>query len=441
MDEQEVEVLAIGSGPSNLALAVAMEELAPDDMARGMLIVEQHENVAWQRGMLLPWSQSQVSFLKDLVTRRNPRSKYSFLNYLHANDRLDEFINLGSFTPYRVEISGYLNWVAEALTKVRIERGRRCVSIEPQPAVDGKIQKWLVRLADGGQIVCRNVVIGAGRDAHIPEVFDKIPEEYLIHSTEFSDRAAKLDPADALRVAVIGGAQSAAEMLWSTYQNFPNSHCTMVMRSIGLNNYESSKFTNELYYSTFVDEFHAATPEARDQLLQEMHRTNYSGLAPGMLDTLYRQMYLDKLHGVERLAMHTMAEVTAARLDGSEVVLTLTDRKTGLSAEHSFEMVMLGTGFVKKMPKVIRDLADSVGVDEITVNRRYHMRLPSTYTAGCYLQGVNEATHGIADSLMSVLAVRAEEIVTDLLVRRAPTPTVIAPRQSPEVLAGTSLPR
>jgi L-ornithine N5-oxygenase len=32
---------------------------------------------------------------------------------------------------------------------------------------------------------------------------------------------------------------------------------------------------------------------------------------------------------------------------------------------------------------------------------------------------VNEATHGIADSLLSVLAVRAEEIVRDLLGRRA----------------------
>src|ERR1043166_8973461 len=98
--EQDVEVLAIGSGPSNLAVAVAMEELAPPELAREMLIVEQYTDIAWQRGMLLPWTQSQVSFLKDLVTRRNPRSRFSFLNYLHANDRLDEFINLGSFTPY-----------------------------------------------------------------------------------------------------------------------------------------------------------------------------------------------------------------------------------------------------------------------------------------------------------------------------------------------------
>ena len=33
MNHREVELLAIGAGPSNLALAVALEELAPDDLA------------------------------------------------------------------------------------------------------------------------------------------------------------------------------------------------------------------------------------------------------------------------------------------------------------------------------------------------------------------------------------------------------------------------
>src|SRR4051794_8486511 len=78
LEYPEVELLAIGAGPSNLALAVAIEEMAPADFARSCLVIEQHSDVAWQRGMLLPWAQSQVSFLKDLVTMRNPRSRYSF---------------------------------------------------------------------------------------------------------------------------------------------------------------------------------------------------------------------------------------------------------------------------------------------------------------------------------------------------------------------------
>ena len=35
-----------------------------------------------------------------------------------------------------------------------------------------------------------------------------------------------------------------------------------------------------------------------------------------------------------------------------------------------------------------------------------------------YLQGVNEKTHGMSDSLISVLAHRSQDIVNDLLARR-----------------------
>ena len=135
----------------------------------------------------------------------------------------------------------------------------------------------------------------------------------------------------------------------------------MVMRSIGLNGYESSKFTNELFYPSFVDEFHSARPEARAQLLREMHRSNYAGLAPATLDTLYRQMYLERLTGTERLHMITMAEIADARIDGDEVVLTLTDRKTGRQHDLRCDTVLLGTGFVGGMPRMVRDLAASVG--------------------------------------------------------------------------------
>lgn len=415
LDSQEVELLAIGAGPANLALAVTLEELAPEELSTRSLIIEQHDDVAWQRGMLLPWTLCQVSFLKDLVTRRNPRSRFSFVNYLHSTGRLDAFINLGSVLPYRSEISDYLRWVAHGLSNVRIEYGRRCVAIEPVRDDRGEATRWSVRLADGGEIRCRSLVVGAGRDPYIPEVFRPIGSARLIHSTEFLFRIGELDPAQAHRVVVVGGAQSAAEMLWTAHQRLPRATCTMVMRSIGLNGYESSKFTNELFYPSFVDEFHDAQPEARVQLLREMHRTNYSGLAPDLLDTLYRQMYLERLAGEPRLSMITMSEIVDAQIVDGEIALTIVDRKTGQPAVLRCDVVMLGTGFVREMPKIVHDLAAAAGAGDIRVSRSYRLDLPPDVMATCHLQGVNEATHGIADSLLSVLATRSEEIVSDLL--------------------------
>jgi L-ornithine N5-monooxygenase len=417
MDNNDVDLLAIGAGPSNLALAVAVEEMAPADLASRTLIIEQHESVAWQRGMLLPWTQSQVSFLKDLVTLRNPRSKFSFVSYLHANGRLDDFINMSHFLPYRLEISDYLSWVAKSLSTVQIEYGRRCVNIEPIHEATG-LTGWAVELSDGSTIRAANLAIGVGREPHIPEVFRDLPCERLIHSSQYSVRAATLEPQTALRAVVVGAAQSAAEMLWETHQRWPSAQCTMVMRTIGLNYYQTSKFTNELYFPSFTDQFFNSPSDARSRILQEMRYTNYAGVTPGMLETIYQQMYLERLSGTERLRMVTMTDVEDATMDGDDVVLTLSNHMTGRTDELRCDVVMLGTGFERRMPPLARAVAKAAGAEELTVNRSYRMILPPPATAGCYLQGTNEESHGIADSLISVIAIRAGEIVTDLLAHR-----------------------
>ncbi|MFD6888472.1 lysine N(6)-hydroxylase/L-ornithine N(5)-oxygenase family protein [Streptomyces sp. NPDC059957] len=418
MAHRNVELLAIGAGPANLALAVAIEEAAPE-LAGGALVIEREENVVWQRGMLLPDALSQVSFLKDLVTMRNPQSRFTFVNFLHATGRLDAFVNLGSWVPYRSEISDYLQWVADSLSTVRIEYGRECTGVEGVTGPDGEVTGWLVTLANGDTIGARYLVVGAGRDAQVPEVFADLPAGRVIHSTQYTQRIAEVHKDLPHRVAVIGGAQSAAELFGAVQRDLPECKPTMIMRSIGLNGYESSKFTNELFYSSFVDEFYESKPEARRQLLDEMYRSNYGGLAPATLDSLYRAFYQDSLSGRDRLSMHTMTDVTAARLEGDEMVLTLTDRKSGESRELHTDLLLLGTGFARAMPRMVTELGDSLGLEEIAVTRNYRLELGRSATGACYLQGVNEATHGIADSLLSVLAARAGEITADILAHRA----------------------
>ncbi len=419
MTQRQVELLAIGAGPSNLALAVALEELAPDDLARNSLLIERAEAVQWQRGLLLPWTKSQVSFLKDLVTRRNPRSRFSFLNYLHDVGRLDDFINMGTFMPYRIEISDYLSWVAGSLAKVRLELGQECVAVEPRRDASGALTGWITRLGDGSEIASRYLVIGTGRDPYIPPVFQGVAASRLIHSTQYASRAASLTRDLPYRVAVVGGAQSAAEMFRAIQDDLPNADITWIMRSIGLSAYETGKFNNELYYPSFVDEFFEARPEGREQILREMHRSNYSGVAPALLESLYNDFYLDRLAGLDRRRMITMVDVTSARDEADEAVLELTDRRTGTVTRLHRDLIFLGTGFVRQMPGIVGQLGARLGLADITVSRNYRMVLDEPATAACYVQGLNEATHGIADSLLSVLAVRAGDIVADLLALRS----------------------
>jgi L-ornithine N5-oxygenase len=418
MTDREVELLAVGAGPSNLALAVALEELAPD-LALNTLIVERAASVQWQQGLLLPWAKSQASFLKDLVTLRNPQSEFSFLNYLHTVGRLDDFINMGSFLPFRVEFSEYFQWVANSLSKVRLQLNTGCTSLQPRRDARGELAGWLARLADGTTVSCRYLAIGIGRDPYIPPMFAGLPASRLVHSTQYRPVVAALDKEFPYRVAVIGSAQSSAEMYRSLQDDLPNAQIDWVMRSVAIGAYDKTKFTNELYYPSFVDRFYEARPEAREQLLREMHNSNYAGIEPPFVDDLYSEHYLDRLAKQDRKRMITMADVIAAEAADDELVLEITDRGTGAVTELHEDLVFLGTGFVREMPALIRRLGEALGLDQVQANRQYQLMLDEPGSAAvCYLQGVNDATHGIGDPLLSVVAIRAGEIVTDILDHR-----------------------
>ena len=102
-------LFGIGFGPSALSLAIAMKELN----FRGKLgFAEQKRSFGWHKPMLLEDAKMQVSFLKDLVTPRNPASQFTFTSYLKARGRLELFINRKTFFPTRHEFSDYLEWAA-----------------------------------------------------------------------------------------------------------------------------------------------------------------------------------------------------------------------------------------------------------------------------------------------------------------------------------------
>ena len=74
--------------------------------------------------MLIEDATMQVSFLKDLVTMRNPTSAFSFVSYLHERGRLVDFINHKTLFPLRIEFHDYLEWAARRGDVVATARGR-----------------------------------------------------------------------------------------------------------------------------------------------------------------------------------------------------------------------------------------------------------------------------------------------------------------------------
>lgn len=237
--EHEIyDVVGIGFGPSNLSLAIALEEhgAADPDNEISALFFERQPTFGWHRNMLLPTTTMQISFLKDLVTFRNPTSSFSFIAYLHASGRLPQFVNNQDFFPTRQEFHQYLEW-AQARVADRIAYGSDVTSIRlPRGAVPELSDRLRLEVADAngraGRVVeARNVVISTGLVPSMPEGTER--DERVWHSSEFLEKYHRMDPRELRRVAVAGAGQSAAEITRFLYDELPHAQVWSVIPSYG----------------------------------------------------------------------------------------------------------------------------------------------------------------------------------------------------------------
>ncbi|MBY0397532.1 MAG: lysine N(6)-hydroxylase/L-ornithine N(5)-oxygenase family protein, partial [Thermoleophilia bacterium] len=137
------DIIGIGFGPANLSLAIALRDAMGDGPPRPSLrFIERQERFGWHRAMMLPGADMQISFVKDLVSLRDPTSPFSFLNYLHVKGRLSTFLNLKTFNPSRVEYNDYLAWAADQFSDV-VAYGDIVDSVRPETR-DGRLAAFVV---------------------------------------------------------------------------------------------------------------------------------------------------------------------------------------------------------------------------------------------------------------------------------------------------------
>lgn len=76
-DLQIYNVIGIGSEPANITLPITLKELG---FARNRLFLGRPESTKWQPEMMPAGSDIQEHPSRDLVTPRNPRSRYTVLD-------------------------------------------------------------------------------------------------------------------------------------------------------------------------------------------------------------------------------------------------------------------------------------------------------------------------------------------------------------------------
>ena len=77
----------------------------------------------------------QTEFYRDLVTPIDPTSRFSFLNYLKLNTRLEQFFCSSSIYPPRREFEDYFNWVATQIADIVFAVNVTSVDYDPETNV------------------------------------------------------------------------------------------------------------------------------------------------------------------------------------------------------------------------------------------------------------------------------------------------------------------
>lgn len=540
MSAQEIiyDVIGLGFGPSNLAIAGAFVDGAGRPSAvplSNILFIEKQEGFGWHPGMLLPGARMQICFLKDLATLRSPQSEFTFVSYLHSQNRLSDFINRGSNFPTRTEYSDYLAWAARLVQGkgVTVAYGENVVGVSEKDAQTIEVQSVVLSTGERVARLTKNLIISPGGEPRMPRPLECIQGQgggRIIHSSTYLMSVEALlqslqgqnSRGRPFRIAVVGSGQSAAEVILELHSRLrsvtrvgEDSHTLdMIIRKGSLKPSDDSPFSNEIFNPDGTDvAFGLQSSFARRHIRKEYENTNYGVVNPQTLERLYEVLYEQKLNeGIYkrtgRLAPEETPKVNILPYSGilsadvhntagcqgslneqpGPITMIMQHTLTHQVYQKVYDAVICATGYRRKhwlqllassnigkyfdldpgaqedvrltvetdleepgmaglMFKLVDHIADDEGnsgggtpstgfstpitpqssVEDrfpkkqktVHISRAYRL-LPKpqdskeSFKARIYVQGVAEETHGLSDTLLSVVGVRAGEIVDDI---------------------------
>ena len=265
----------------------------------------------------------------------------------------------------------------------------------------------------------RSVVVSAGGTPRVPKVFKAFKafkdDPRVFHHSQYLARMAQQPcvQGKAMRIAVIGGGQSAAEAFVDLNDSFPSVQVDMILRGSALKPADDSPFVNEVFSPAFTDLVFQQVSAERERLVAEYQNTNYSVVDLDLIERIYGIFYRQKVSGINRQAFRTMTVVEKATAGPLGIELVLRNNANGDTSVSHYDAVILATGYERQMHReLLAPLQAYMG--DFEVARDYRIVTDERCKAGIYIQGFSQASHGLSDTLLSVLPIRADEIAASL---------------------------
>ncbi|WP_028784850.1 lysine N(6)-hydroxylase/L-ornithine N(5)-oxygenase family protein [Thalassobacillus devorans] len=409
------DLVGVGVGPFNLSLAALLDD-QPDVDA---LFFEQKEKFEWHPGMLIEGTKLQVPFLADLVTMADPRSKYTFLNYINEHDRMYQFYFLQRLDIPRREYNDYCQWVAKQLESCQF--GHRVTNLRHVKDNESYFEVEVLNLGtnEKGAFRTKNLVLGTGSVPAVPPSFQGLPEEDVFHTAEFlhhQDRCKK-----AKSITVIGSGQSAAEAFRELLkeQKEYGYRLDWITRSPGFDSMEESKLSLEHFSPDYVNYFYQLPQEKKDEIFPTQG-LYYKGISNHTVTDIYNLLYEHSV-GQEELdvGLQVLSEVEniEADVNGNGYRINCKHIETEEIFTHNSEVVITATGYKPLVPEFIDSLKSIIEWDE---KGRYKVagdyRLQTTDAGNeIYVHSGISHTHGVGSTNLGLAIHRNKVIINHLL--------------------------
>ncbi|MCE3268551.1 MAG: lysine N6-hydroxylase/L-ornithine N5-oxygenase family protein [Burkholderiales bacterium] len=419
---QILDFIGIGFGPANIALAIQLQENNLEDKLK-YLFIDNNKDSLWQREMLISGTDIQNVPVRDLITPINPRSYYSFINYLHKNDRYFKYYGTGLAYPLRQDYAMYINWCASHFKHI-VHYQETVINIDIAECGSHYIVQ--TNLAT----YCTKIVIMAtGRSLFVPEVFNNIPENKLITINNFISKISELHRELEYKFAVVGASQSAAEIFLKLADTFYNSNVHSYIRKFSFVVRDSSPFSYEVFLPEFIDEYYKADDKTKISLNNHLRRTNYSSADIEVLDKINIKMYEESLSNNYRIEIKRNSEILETSYNGKNI--TIKSRNTVNNSIHvlDYDFVIVCTGFrdlgknedKEYLPPLLEKFASKLvlNYDKESMTR-YISEDYELYFDGInkpvYLNGLCETSHGMGDAgSFGLISIRVNKIMNSLI--------------------------
>ena len=430
-----LDLIGIGLGPFNLSLAALLAN-QPNVSSK---FFEQKRGFNWHASMILPHTRLQVSFLADLVTLIDPTSTYTFLNYLHTQQRLLKFYFLEDDAIYRKEYNHYCQWVASQLNSLVFDA--YVVNVAFTTEGDG----FEVTVCEHGKhqtYTAKNIVIGTGSQPTLPSFLQPIAKQNpqrCMHTADYSnnfDLSAIQRHDNLAKVLVLGSGQSSAEVYRALFDqqldknNKARFQLDWMTRSAGFFPMEYSPLGLEHFSPTYISYFHNLNPATKAKVISKQDLL-HKGISFATITDIYHKLYERSIANQETYSVIlSNCELLDAQLNNTpndtlnnKISLTLRQHEQDSSFTAEYDCVIAGTGYKDGLPPCLGALLPDIEYDEFEqpkVNRDYTLgyRSHSEHVKArgkIFVQNQETHSHGVGAGDLGLGAYRAGCIVNQLV--------------------------